>query len=72
MVCGLLFPQEYLSSRAKLFNPEKTNPQVIRVRGKPHIPLYYLIVVQGNPVHSSDTVYFSGLCDHGYVQTSLT
>ncbi|KIM75360.1 hypothetical protein PILCRDRAFT_827264 [Piloderma croceum F 1598] len=38
-----LLSKEYLSSRAKLFNPEKTNPQVIH----------------GNPVHSSDTVYFS-------------
>ncbi|KAI0094962.1 gamma-glutamyltranspeptidase [Irpex rosettiformis] len=38
-----LLSKEYLASRAKLFDPEKTNPKVIR----------------GNPVHSSDTVYFT-------------
>ncbi|XP_006454975.1 gamma-glutamyltransferase [Agaricus bisporus var. bisporus H97] len=38
-----LLSKEYLAKRAKLFNPEKTNPQV----------------VHGNPVNSSDTVYFT-------------
>ncbi|PFH54779.1 hypothetical protein AMATHDRAFT_134167 [Amanita thiersii Skay4041] len=38
-----LLSKEYLSKRAQLFNPEKTNPEVIH----------------GNPVNSSDTVYFS-------------
>ncbi|OJT10074.1 hypothetical protein TRAPUB_13430 [Trametes pubescens] len=38
-----LLSKEYLASRAKLIDPTKTNPNV----------------VHGNPVHSSDTVYFS-------------
>ncbi|THH33538.1 hypothetical protein EUX98_g639 [Antrodiella citrinella] len=38
-----LLSKEYLASRAKLFDPEKTNPAV----------------VHGNPVNSSDTVYFT-------------
>ncbi|KAF9015493.1 nucleophile aminohydrolase [Cyathus striatus] len=38
-----LLSKEYLASRAKLFDPIKTNPKVIH----------------GNPVNSSDTVYFS-------------
>lgn len=38
-----LLSKEYLASRAKLFDPSKTNPKV----------------VHGNPVNSSDTVYFS-------------
>ncbi|KAI0931898.1 hypothetical protein AcW2_000673 [Taiwanofungus camphoratus] len=38
-----LLKKEYLASRAKLFDPTKTNPKV----------------VHGNPVFSSDTVYFS-------------
>ncbi|KZP02058.1 hypothetical protein FIBSPDRAFT_809037, partial [Athelia psychrophila] len=38
-----LLSKEYLSERAKLFNPQGTDPHV----------------VHGNPVHSSDTVYFS-------------
>ncbi|EED82373.1 predicted protein [Postia placenta Mad-698-R] len=38
-----LLSKEYLASRAKLFDPSKTNPQI----------------VHGNPVFSSDTVYFS-------------
>lgn len=38
-----LLSRDYLASRAALFNPKKTNPRV----------------VQGNPVQSSDTVYFS-------------
>ncbi|KAI0348402.1 gamma-glutamyltranspeptidase [Trametopsis cervina] len=38
-----LLSKEYLASRAKLFDSEKTNPKV----------------VHGNPVHSSDTVYFT-------------
>jgi len=38
-----LLSKEYLASRATLFDPTKTNPEV----------------VHGNPVHSSDTVYFS-------------
>ncbi|KAF9455036.1 gamma-glutamyltranspeptidase [Macrolepiota fuliginosa MF-IS2] len=38
-----LLSKEYLAARAKLFNPEKTNPQA----------------VHGNPVNSSDTVYFT-------------
>ncbi|KAF7799241.1 hypothetical protein EIP86_010473 [Pleurotus ostreatoroseus] len=38
-----LLSQEYLASRAKLFDADKTNPNV----------------VHGNPVHSSDTVYFT-------------
>ncbi|KAJ7596918.1 gamma-glutamyltranspeptidase [Mycena floridula] len=38
-----LLSQKYLASRAKLFDPKKTNPEV----------------VHGNPVNSSDTVYFS-------------
>lgn len=38
-----LLSEEYLTSRAKLVNPSKTNPEV----------------VHGNPVTSSDTVYFS-------------
>ncbi|KAG6851081.1 hypothetical protein H0H93_002973 [Arthromyces matolae] len=39
-----LLSKEYLSQRARLFDPAKTNPSVIH----------------GNPVNSSDTVYFSG------------
>lgn len=38
-----LLSKGYLASRAKLVNPLKTNPEV----------------VHGNPVHSSDTVYFT-------------
>jgi len=38
-----LLSKKYLASRAKLFDPTKTNPKV----------------VHGNPVNSSDTVYFS-------------
>lgn len=38
-----LLSKEYLASRARLFDPSKTNPQI----------------VHGNPVFSSDTVYFS-------------
>ncbi|KAF8640799.1 hypothetical protein AX17_000448 [Amanita inopinata Kibby_2008] len=38
-----LLSKEYLASRAKLFNPLKTSPEVIH----------------GNPINSSDTVYFS-------------
>ncbi|OBZ79579.1 putative gamma-glutamyltransferase YwrD [Grifola frondosa] len=38
-----LLSKEYLASRARLFDPTKTNPEVIH----------------GNPVNSSDTVYFS-------------
>ncbi|KAH9898097.1 gamma-glutamyltranspeptidase [Cubamyces lactineus] len=38
-----LLSKEYLASRAKLIDTTKTNPQV----------------VHGNPVHSSDTVYFT-------------
>ncbi|KAI0307921.1 gamma-glutamyltranspeptidase [Multifurca ochricompacta] len=38
-----LLSKSYLASRAALFDPEKTNPKVIH----------------GNPVQSSDTVYFS-------------
>lgn len=38
-----LLSKEYLASRAKLVDPTKTNPKV----------------VHGNPVNSSDTVYFS-------------
>ncbi|KAI0673439.1 gamma-glutamyltranspeptidase [Trametes maxima] len=38
-----LLSKEYLASRAKLINTSKTNPNV----------------VHGNPVHSSDTVYFT-------------
>ncbi|KZP02024.1 hypothetical protein FIBSPDRAFT_158140, partial [Athelia psychrophila] len=38
-----LLSKEYLSERAKLFNPQGTDPHI----------------VHGNPVHSSDTVYFS-------------
>ncbi|KAJ3558526.1 hypothetical protein NM688_g869 [Phlebia brevispora] len=38
-----LLSQEYLASRAKLFDPTKSNPNI----------------VHGNPVHSSDTVYFT-------------
>ncbi|EIW64307.1 gamma-glutamyltranspeptidase [Trametes versicolor FP-101664 SS1] len=38
-----MLSKEYLASRAKLIDPTKTNPNV----------------VHGNPVHSSDTVYFS-------------
>ncbi|KNZ77438.1 Putative gamma-glutamyltransferase ywrD [Termitomyces sp. J132] len=38
-----LLSKEYLAKRAKLFDPSRTNPNVIR----------------GNPVNSSDTVYFS-------------
>ncbi|KAI5898414.1 gamma-glutamyltranspeptidase [Schizophyllum commune H4-8] len=38
-----LLSGEYLAKRAKLFNPKNTNPEV----------------VHGNPVASSDTVYFS-------------
>ncbi|KDQ63394.1 hypothetical protein JAAARDRAFT_377266 [Jaapia argillacea MUCL 33604] len=38
-----LLSKEYLASRAKLFDPRRTNPTV----------------VHGNPVNSSDTVYFS-------------
>jgi len=38
-----LLDNDYLASRAALFNPKKTSPEVIR----------------GSPVQSSDTVYFS-------------
>jgi len=38
-----LLSKEYLAERAKLFDPKKTNPEV----------------VHGNPVNSSDTVYFT-------------
>ncbi|KAF8846268.1 gamma-glutamyltranspeptidase [Paxillus ammoniavirescens] len=38
-----LLSKEYLASRAKLFDPTKVNPKV----------------VHGNPVNSSDTVYFT-------------
>lgn len=38
-----LLSEGYLASRAKLFDPAKTNPNVVR----------------GNPLHSSDTVYFT-------------
>lgn len=38
-----LLSKAYLAERAKLFDPTRTNPQV----------------VHGNPVNSSDTVYFS-------------
>ncbi|KAG6857536.1 hypothetical protein H0H87_000135 [Tephrocybe sp. NHM501043] len=38
-----LLSKEYLAQRAKLFDPARTNPNVIH----------------GNPVNSSDTVYFS-------------
>ncbi|KIJ21860.1 hypothetical protein PAXINDRAFT_165225 [Paxillus involutus ATCC 200175] len=38
-----LLSKEYLASRAKLFDPTKANPKV----------------VHGNPVNSSDTVYFT-------------
>ncbi|EPT03997.1 hypothetical protein FOMPIDRAFT_98772 [Fomitopsis schrenkii] len=38
-----LLSKEYLASRAQLFDPEKCNPSI----------------VHGNPVFSSDTVYFS-------------
>lgn len=38
-----LLSKEYLAKRAKLFDPKRTNPQV----------------VHGNPVNSSDTVYFT-------------
>ncbi|KAH9044786.1 gamma-glutamyltranspeptidase [Lactarius pseudohatsudake] len=38
-----LLSRDYLASRAALFNPKKANPRVIH----------------GNPVQSSDTVYFS-------------
>ncbi|KAG8219710.1 gamma-glutamyltranspeptidase [Butyriboletus roseoflavus] len=38
-----LLSKEYLASRAQLFDPEKANPKVIH----------------GNPVNSSDTVYFT-------------
>lgn len=37
--------KEYLASRAQLFDPARANPKVIR----------------GNPVNSSDTVYFTGM-----------
>ncbi|KAF9457073.1 nucleophile aminohydrolase [Collybia nuda] len=40
---GKLLSKGYLVSRARLFDPTKTNPEV----------------VHGNPVNSSDTVYFS-------------
>lgn len=38
-----LLSKEYLAKRAKLFDPTKTNPEI----------------VHGNPVYSSDTVYFT-------------
>ncbi|KAF8898868.1 gamma-glutamyltranspeptidase [Infundibulicybe gibba] len=38
-----LLSKQYLSARARLFDPKSTNPEV----------------VHGNPVNSSDTVYFS-------------
>jgi gamma-glutamyltranspeptidase/glutathione hydrolase len=37
--------KEYLASRAHLFDPTRANPEVIH----------------GNPVNSSDTVYFTGM-----------
>lgn len=37
--------QEYLAKRANLFNPTKANPEI----------------AYGNPVNSSDTVYFTGM-----------
>ncbi|KLO13562.1 hypothetical protein SCHPADRAFT_940231 [Schizopora paradoxa] len=53
-----LLSKEYLSKRAKLFDPKKTNPEVIH----------------GNPVNSSDTVYFSVVDQWGnacsYIQSN--
>ncbi|KAI5122574.1 hypothetical protein M0805_004791 [Coniferiporia weirii] len=53
-----LLSKEYLASRAKLFNPQKTNPEV----------------VHGNPANSSDTVYFSVVDQWGnacsYIQSN--
>ncbi|CAL1695321.1 unnamed protein product [Somion occarium] len=53
-----LLSKEYLASRAKLFDPAKTNPQI----------------VHGNPVNSSDTVYFSVVDQWGnacsYIQSN--
>ncbi|TFY71439.1 hypothetical protein EVG20_g1560 [Dentipellis fragilis] len=53
-----LLSKEYLARRASLFDPSKTNPQV----------------VHGNPVHSSDTVYFSVVDQWGnacsYIQSN--
>ncbi|KAK7694906.1 hypothetical protein QCA50_002094 [Cerrena zonata] len=53
-----LLSKEYLASRAKLFDPTKTNPNV----------------VHGNPVNSSDTVYFSVVDQWGnacsYIQSN--
>ncbi|PAV21996.1 gamma-glutamyltranspeptidase [Pyrrhoderma noxium] len=53
-----LLSKEYLSSRAKLFNPSKSNPNI----------------VHGNPVNSSDTVYFSVVDQWGnacsYIQSN--
>ncbi|KAJ3491061.1 hypothetical protein NLI96_g995 [Meripilus lineatus] len=53
-----LLSKEYLASRAKLFDPERNNPKVVR----------------GNPVHSSDTVYFSVVDQWGnacsYIQSN--
>ncbi|KAL5535338.1 hypothetical protein ACEPAF_3432 [Sanghuangporus sanghuang] len=53
-----LLSKEYLTSRAKLFDPSKTNPRV----------------VHGNPTNSSDTVYFSVVDQWGnacsYIQSN--
>ncbi|KAL5518777.1 hypothetical protein ACEPAH_460 [Sanghuangporus vaninii] len=53
-----LLSKEYLTSRAKLFDPSKTNPRV----------------VHGNPANSSDTVYFSVVDQWGnacsYIQSN--
>ncbi|KAI9512854.1 gamma-glutamyltranspeptidase [Russula earlei] len=55
-----LLDKSYLASRAALFNPKKTNPQVIH----------------GSPVQSSDTVYFSVTDQWGnacsYIQSIYT
>ncbi|EJD04166.1 gamma-glutamyltranspeptidase [Fomitiporia mediterranea MF3/22] len=53
-----LLSKEYLASRAKLFDPSRTNPEVIH----------------GNPTNSSDTVYFSVVDQWGnacsYIQSN--
>jgi gamma-glutamyltranspeptidase/glutathione hydrolase len=52
--------QEYIASRAELFNPEKMVPDLHHVCCPLHLLCDQLTHQQGSPINSSDTVYFSG------------